>query len=257
MTKTRTLLLTLWALVLTVLSASGRGVEPDSLLVFRHGGMERSYRLYVPDSLAAGRPLVIMLHGYGGHASPEAFGILAAARRYGFAACFPQGAEDARGKSCWNVGYPFQEGLQTDDVDFICSLAAYLVGEYGLDARNVFCTGHSNGGEMCYLMACRRPDVFAAVAPIAGLTLEWMYHDLEASKPIPLMEPARHGGQDLAVVRRPPQRRGLGRIYRRTACGGLLGCRRQMYVCGDRGASDGQKRRARHGPQIQGRHGRV
>ena len=146
MTKTRTLLLTLWALVLTVLSASGRGVEPDSLLVFRHGGMERSYRLYVPDSLAAGRPLVIMLHGYGGHASPEAFGILAAARRYGFAACFPQGAEDARGKSCWNVGYPFQEGLQTDDVDFICSLAAYLVGEYGLDARNVFCTGHSNGG---------------------------------------------------------------------------------------------------------------
>ena len=79
MTKTRTLLLTLWALVLTVLSASGRGVEPDSLLVFRHGGMERSYRLYVPDSLAAGRPLVIMLHGYGGHASPEAFGILAAA----------------------------------------------------------------------------------------------------------------------------------------------------------------------------------
>lgn len=194
MTKTRTLLLTLWALVLTVLSASGRGVEPDSLLVFRHGGMERSYRLYVPDSLAAGRPLVIMLHGYGGTASPEAFGILAAARRYGFAACFPQGAADARGKSCWNVGYPFQEGLQTDDVDFICSLAGYLVGEYGLDARNVFCTGHSNGGEMCYLMAYRRPDVFAAVAPIAGLTLEWMYHDLEASKPIPLME--LHGTED-------------------------------------------------------------
>ena len=194
MTKKRTMLLTLWALVVTVLSASGRGVEPDSLLVFRHGGMERSYRLYVPDSLAAGRPLVIMLHGYGGHASPESFGILAAARRYGFAACFPQGAADARGKSCWNVGYPFQDGLQTDDVDFICSLAGYLVGEYGLDARNVFCTGHSNGGEMCYLMAYRRPDVFAAVAPIAGLTLEWMYHDLEASKPIPLME--LHGTED-------------------------------------------------------------
>ena len=192
----RKFLLTLSALLLSVLSASaaGRGTDGDSLFVFRHGGMERCYRLYVPDGLAAGRPLVVMLHGYGGHASPEAFGIIDAARRYGFAACFPQGAEDARGNACWNVGYPFQEGLRTDDVDFICSLARHLVREYGLDARNVFCTGHSNGGEMCYLMAYRRPDVFAAVAPIAGLTLEWMYRELEAVRPVPLME--LHGTAD-------------------------------------------------------------
>lgn len=193
---TRKLLLAVSAFLLSAFSASaaGCGVDADSLFVFRHGGMERHYRLYVPDSLAAGRPLVVMLHGYGGHASPERFGILDAARRYGFAACFPQGAADARGKACWNVGYPFQEGLRTDDVDFICCLVRYLVSEYGLDARNVFCTGHSNGGEMCYLMAYRKPDVFAAVAPIAGLTLEWMYRELEAVKPVPLME--LHGTAD-------------------------------------------------------------
>lgn len=192
----RKLLLTVSALVLSVMcvSAAGRGVDTDSLFVFRHDGMDRRYRLYVPDTLTAGRPLVIMLHGYGGQISPERFGMLDAARRYGFAVCFPQGAEDGRGKSCWNVGYPFQEGLRTDDVDFICRLARYLVKEYGLDERNVFCTGHSNGGEMCYLMAYRRPEVFAAVAPIAGLTLEWMYRELEATRPVPLME--LHGTAD-------------------------------------------------------------
>lgn len=192
----RNLLLTISVLLCSMLSVAGagRGLEGDSLFVFRHGGMDRQYRLYMPDSLSAGRPLVIMLHGYGGHASPERFGILEAARSYGFAACFPQGAEDAKGKTCWNVGYPFQEGLETDDVDFICSLASYLVRTYGLDSRNVFCTGHSNGGEMCYLMAYRKPDVFAAVAPIAGLTLEWMYRELEAVKPVPLME--LHGTAD-------------------------------------------------------------
>ena len=46
------------------------------------------------------------------------------ADREGFAVCYPQGAVDGRGKTCWNVGYPFQEGLKTDDVDFLLKLSA-------------------------------------------------------------------------------------------------------------------------------------
>ena len=45
-----------------------------------------------------------------------------------------------------------------------------------------------NGGEMCYLLAYKRPDIFTAVAPVAGLTLEWMYRELETNRPIPLFE---------------------------------------------------------------------
>ena len=47
---------------------------------------------------------------------------------------------------------------------------------------------------MCYLLAYLKPDVFTAVAPIAGLTLEWMYRQLEPSRPVPLME--IHGTED-------------------------------------------------------------
>ena len=57
-----------------------------------------------------------------------------------------------------------------------------------------FCTGYSNGGEMCYLLAYKRPDIFTAVAPVAGLTLEWMYRELETNRPIPLFE--IHGTED-------------------------------------------------------------
>ena len=47
---------------------------------------------------------------------------------------------------------------------------------------------------MCYLLAYLRPDVFSAVAPLAGLTLEWMYKSLEAKEPVPLLE--IHGTAD-------------------------------------------------------------
>lgn len=182
------------AVLFTPASAGEKMPDGDSLFTFGYKGTERQYRLVVPDSLAAGSPLVIMLHGYGGKADPDRFMMRRAAYRYGFAACFPQGEKDGRGKSCWNVGYPFQQGLRTDDVGFLCALARHIAGTYGLDTRNIFCAGHSNGGEMCYLLAYLRPDVFSAVAPLAGLTLEWMYKSLEAKEPVPLLE--IHGTAD-------------------------------------------------------------
>ena len=100
----------------------------------------------------------------------------------------------SQGKTCWNVGYPFQKDLKTDDVDFICTLTRHLQKKYGLSRENTFCTGMSNGGEMCYLLACLKPEVFAAFAPIAGLSMEWSYRKFDAKKAVPLMEV--HGTAD-------------------------------------------------------------
>lgn len=161
---------------------------------FSHRGMEREYYLYLPDNLEKGAPLVFILHGYGGRAMNGGKAMCEVADTNGFAVCFPQGAADFKGKTCWNVGYPFQEGLKTDDVDFLCKLARHLQKQYGLSRLNTFCTGMSNGGEMCYLLAYLKPDVFAAVAPVSGLTLEWMYRGLKARRPVPLME--IHGTED-------------------------------------------------------------
>ena len=48
---------------------------------------------------------------------------------------------------------------------------------------------------MCYLLAYKRPDAFAAIAPVAGLTMEWIYKSMEAPGQVPLFE--IHGTKDV------------------------------------------------------------
>jgi polyhydroxybutyrate depolymerase len=157
-------------------------------------GLERSCVMTLPSGLKAGAPLVFVLHGYTGTANPARYDMDAVAEKNGFAVCYPQGIKDGRGNTCWNVGYPFQSDMKVDDVDMLCKLAKIVQKRYNLSAKNTFCCGMSNGGEMCYLLAYSKQKTFAAVAPIAGLTLVWMYQKLEGPAPIPLFEV--HGTKD-------------------------------------------------------------
>ena len=160
----------LMALCLCVLPCRAGTFVSDSLKVDGH---MRHWVMYLPDGLQAGAPLVVVLHGYGAGIRRENI-MIGTADRHGFAVCIPQGLKDPQGEPSWNVGYPFQQGWKVDG--------------------NAFLTGMSNGGEMCYLMAYSKQNTFRAVAPIAGLTMLWMYEQMEASRPIPLME--IHGTED-------------------------------------------------------------
>lgn len=160
----------------------------------RSGGIERSYILYLPKDLPQGAPLVVVLHGHGGTNDPERFGMNVSADRHGFAVCYPLGVKDSRNKTCWNVGYPFQADLRVDDIAFFEKLIRHLQTEHRLSRRNVFCTGMSNGGDMCYVLASRRPRLFAALAPVAGfMSVEILCGD-RSRTPVPLFE--IHGTAD-------------------------------------------------------------
>ena len=84
--------------------------------------------------------------------------------------------------------------MKVDDVAFLCSIAEKLQKEFNLSRKNTFCTGMSNGGEMCYLLAYCSQKTFAAVAPIAGLTMKWMPEKFTRTEKIPLFE--IHGTED-------------------------------------------------------------
>ena len=174
-------------------SAQGGEMTIDSL---RYRGNTYTYHLYRPKNVPEDAPLVVMFHGYGSRSKPERYGLNAVADRHGFAVCYPRGPKDFKGKSCWDVGYEFhrERGWKRDDVGFVGRLVRSLQKEYGFSRKSVFATGHSNGGEMCYLLAYLRPELFAAVAPVSGLTMEWMYRDLSAKRPVPLFE--IHGTND-------------------------------------------------------------
>ncbi|MBR5660532.1 MAG: esterase [Bacteroidales bacterium] len=183
----------LLSLPLALFSAYGQTPVQDRCVhgTLKHQGMTREYYLYTPDGLKEGAPLVLCLHGYGGSAANGKVELMDAADTHGFAICYPDGSLDPKGKKSWNVGYPFQKGMKADDVDFIAKLSKSLKKEYGFS--EAFLTGMSNGGEMCYLTAQRKPEAFKAIASIAGLTLTDMM-PLRYKKPVPFMEV--HGTED-------------------------------------------------------------
>lgn len=191
--------------------ASGAGAMemPDGARLIsetiENQGLTREYHIYLPSTMKPGAPLVFVLHGYKGDASklkPSRF--IELAEEFGYAVCYPQGSKDCKGKNCWNVGYPWQLGIgangascepmAVDDCKFICDLASHLSRRFKLSRKNVFLTGMSNGGEMCYLMAYRYPRKFAAIASMAGLTLVDMTEKYTYKHPVPFMEV--HGTED-------------------------------------------------------------
>ena len=179
--------------LLSAFWANAQEIHPvkDSLL---YEGTWRTHYVYVPEDLRPERPLIVMLHGSGGKADGYRPEMLEAARKAGFAVCVPQGLKAPKGKTGWWVGYPAQEGMRHDDDDFVCLLAREVAVKYGLNPDNLFLTGMSNGGEMCYLIGRKYPSAFNAIASVAGLTMKWVADDIPFHGPVPFMEV--HGTAD-------------------------------------------------------------
>ena len=176
-------------------SANEYGVkERCERYTMKNQGLEREYYLYRPEGLKAGAPLVIVLHGYGGSALKGKKAMMDVADRNGFAVCYPQGIKDPKGKPGWNVRYPSQKGMKTDDVKFLIALSKELQKKFDLSPKNTFLTGISNGGDIIYLIAMRAPKAFKAMASIAGLQFNWMETESSYKHPLPFMEV--HGTQD-------------------------------------------------------------
>ena len=163
---------------------------------FEHDGIDRQYIYYEPVDLNEQMPLVIVMHGFGGDANDirNYSEMNQFANQYGFAVCYPRGTTDSEGYRFWNVGYAFHQNETVDDVGFLTELAGYLQITHGLNPDYTFATGMSNGGDMCYMLACQAYDTFKAVAPVAGMILQDILDECDNSPPIPLFE--IHGSQD-------------------------------------------------------------
>ena len=163
---------------------------------FEHDGITRQYIYYEPETLNQQMPLVIVMHGYTGDANSikNYSEMNDFADQYGFAVCYPRGTVDGGGNRFWNVGYAFHQNETVDDVGYLTELTQYLQQTNGLNPDYTFATGMSNGGEMCYMLACQAYDTFKAVAPVAGMILQDILDDCDAAPAIPVFE--IHGSQD-------------------------------------------------------------
>ena len=149
-------------------------------------GLERSFRLVVPDGLDPTQPvpLVLNFHGLGSNAGEqEAYaGMIAKAEEEGFITAAGEGTNES-----WNAGQVCcapanQEGV--DDVQFVRDMVAAIAAEYCIDPARIFATGMSNGGFLSNRLACEAADLIAAVAPVASFL---GFANCEPSRPIPIL----------------------------------------------------------------------
>jgi polyhydroxybutyrate depolymerase len=134
-------------------------------------GVRRRYLVHAAAAAKPGRPLVLVLHGWGGSAA----GIERRTRgtfdeladRDGAVVAYPEALGDPRRwNDGWNMGR--RDGAPPDDLRFLSALIDALVAELGVDRHRVFAAGLSNGASMAYRLACERPELVAAVAPVSG-----------------------------------------------------------------------------------------
>jgi polyhydroxybutyrate depolymerase len=173
----------------------------NSIMVIEYGEINsgkflREYIYFKPSSAPENCPLVFVCHGYTGTAQGimnySDFNNLAT--EYGFAVCYPQGIEDSGGNTFFNVGYDFQNNETVDDVAFLEDLITLFSADNSIDSDKVFCTGMSNGGDFCYLLACEASESFLGVAPIAGMIMQDIMDDCNPSQNVGILE--IHGTQD-------------------------------------------------------------
>jgi pimeloyl-ACP methyl ester carboxylesterase len=186
-------------------SALAKGQNPFAT---ERGELERAYtasdgklvpyRIYVPKSYDGkmARPFVVLLHGTLGDEKSyfsnlyDAATIKGEAEKRGWIFAAPNG----RGRF---GGY---RGLGLDDVFKVMEA---VKRDYQTDASRTYLTGHSMGGAGTWEVAKTKPELFAAISPVAGGGRgpgDELTKLLEAVRPLPIL--IVHGAKDGIA---PPQ----------------------------------------------------
>lgn len=161
------------------------------------GGLERSYILRLPDGYERRDdwPLIVAFHGRGSTGvEVEGYSELS---RLPAVVAYPDGAIGTGDgyRQAWQ-GAPYQPP-GVDDVAFTEALLDDVQTTHCVAESQTFATGKSNGGGLVALLACRLPDRFAAVAPVAAAYYPGTRDGCDDAPPVPVI--AVHGTGDATI----------------------------------------------------------
>jgi len=168
-------------------------VPGDAVSCVVPGYVDRAFELSIPESWdgSSPLPLVIAYHGGGGNreaaqtvACPggnrdDAGCLDAMAHARGYAVVSPDGTAQRplRDVRTWNGGGGGDDSYCAsgqacargiDDIGYTDDLLVEVAAAIPIDAQRIYATGISNGGAMSHRLACERPELIAAIAPVAG-----------------------------------------------------------------------------------------
>lgn len=167
--------------------------QADGARVLPHQGVERRYHLHVPSAAAAPgpKPLVVALHGFTQPVeSLRAWLRLdRVADREGFAVAYPEAVEGRWSYSPAGGGVPLpgRGAEEVDDVGFLDALLDALAAEGVADPKRVYVIGNSRGALMAWTLACRRPNRYAAAAPLSSPMREANLAACSPARPVPIV----------------------------------------------------------------------
>lgn len=162
------------------LRAAGGGVgsldasQPDHLppaIDFGANPGALEARLYTPEGLPDGAPLVVVLHGCKQTAAvyDRGTGWTKLAERHGFAVLYAEQRRSNNPNLCFNWFQPGDIQREAGEAHSIRQMVGHATEHLRSDTRRVFVTGLSAGGAMTAVMLATYPEVFAGGAVIAGL----------------------------------------------------------------------------------------
>ena len=164
------------SLVLLLLIASGAAAKVVKNTI-ESEGKKRSYYLFIPASVAPGKPapLIVLLHGSGRNGSVLVEHWQKIAEREGFFLAGP----DSRNSASW--------AIPEDGPRFLRDLVEELKAKHPIDTRRVYLFGHSAGAIFGLMISALESEYFAAAAVSAGALKKENYSLLDqAERKIPL-----------------------------------------------------------------------
>ena len=167
-------------------------------LSLSHGGLTRTYLLYVPSSYDGKTqlPLLFNFHGFGGTSSGHMYAsdMRSLADQENFILVYPQGSS-LDGYSHWNAALAGGDNKSVaDDVGFFEAMITSISSSYQVDPNRIYACGYSNGGFFSYFLAGHKSDVVAAVGSVSGTMLDG---NPTPANPVPTIN--LHGTSDSTV----------------------------------------------------------
>ena len=153
--------------------------------------LARWYLLTTPPPTSDPLPLVVDLHGLmeGAqiHSLMTQYSDLAQSE--GFAVVFPHGSGDP---VRWDAD---PASSPNADLEFLDAMLTQLGEQRCIDLARIYATGLSYGAIMTTFLACERSEVFAAIAPIDGMTIP---EGCDPARPVPVL--SSHGTEDAILL---------------------------------------------------------
>jgi poly(hydroxyalkanoate) depolymerase family esterase len=138
----------------------------------RGSGGSRNFKLWMPKTRETNSawPLVMLLHGctHDAQDMAEISGMNDVAEANGFLTVYPEQSRVANLLKCWNWFDPKHQTRDAGEPSILAAVVEQVRSTQNIDAERVYLVGVSAGGAMASILAATYPELFAAVAIIAG-----------------------------------------------------------------------------------------